>query len=620
MAILRTISALQIKIVGPTVVLPIRVFRRLAKRQLIAPLLGLVAACGFWPILVAGELAIAVVGPISGEMILPDYQVDATADANEINLVACRGEYEPASFVISTTGQALSDLRFVASDLLSHDGQAIISHENIDLRYVKRWYQAKYSWREIGKSAARDFRQTLVPELLLKDDSLVRTDADGQKNLVKLLTSGRASYRWVNVKDLANEESVSLRSSDFPIKDAAELKNLNLPRQVAKQIWVTFYVPDAAKPGSYFGEIAIAQGDRIVAQVPITLDVPSFRLRKSLQTYSIYYRGKLARTSSIVGSEYKSAMQMTAELRDMRQHGVTEPTIYQPITDEFLFDQVLRMRAEESLNQKEAFYLGIQTTANHFSQKHSEALNQVAELMPLLSEKVKAAGLGQLFVYGKDEAKGRELVLQRPLWEAINEKGVGVFVAGYTGTYGLVGDVLNLLIHARKPDIKLAKRWHRAGNRIFSYANPQTGPENPYIFRLNYGVVLWANEYDGAMPYAYQHCFGSCWNDIDHRQYRDHVFAYPTIEGVIPTLAWEGFREGVDDVRYIEALERAIADSRAAGRADWQQAQFFLDSLRTEVLQSAGKWGKYNLQADIDLDLLRQSLLAQIGRLENSAG
>ena len=36
--------------------------------------------------------------------------------------------------------------------------------------------------------------------------------------------------------------------------------------------------------------------------------------------------------------------------------------------------------------------------------------------------------------------------------------------------------------------------------------------------------------------------------------FRDHVFAYPTSNGVIDTIQWEGWREGVDDTRYLATL------------------------------------------------------------------
>jgi hypothetical protein len=88
--------------------------------------------------------------------------------------------------------------------------------------------------------------------------------------------------------------------------------------------------------------------------------------------------------------------------------------------------------------------------------------------------------------------------------------------------------------------------------------------ENSEIYRTNYGFTLWNNGYDGAMDFAYQSGFGqSIWNDYDDPgwvegsvtyHYRDHVFAYPTSSGVIDTLQWEGWREGVDDTRYVASL------------------------------------------------------------------
>ena len=96
--------------------------------------------------------------------------------------------------------------------------------------------------------------------------------------------------------------------------------------------------------------------------------------------------------------------------------------------------------------------------------------------------------------------------------------------------------------------------WHAAGARIFMYANPQVGNEQPAVYRQNYGLDLLLAGYDGAMDYAYQHAFGNIWNDFDDKDYRDHVFAYPTTHGVVDTVQWEGFREAVDDVRYLSTL------------------------------------------------------------------
>ena len=42
---------------------------------------------------------------------------------------------------------------------------------------------------------------------------------------------------------------------------------------------------------------------------------------------------------------------------------------------------------------------------------------------------------------------------------------------------------------------------------------------------------------------------------------------YPTRDGVIDTIAWEGFREGIDDVRYATKLKQVAASAIAGGKA-----------------------------------------------------
>ena len=99
-------------------------------------------------------------------------------------------------------------------------------------------------------------------------------------------------------------------------------------------------------------------------------------------------------------------------------------------------------------------------------------------------------------------------------------------------------------------------QWHNIGKPLYIYAYPQVGVENPEIYRNNYGVALWNAGYDGSMNWAYQGSYNNIWNDFDSASthYRDHIFAYPTSNGVIDTIQWEGFREGVDDTRYVASL------------------------------------------------------------------
>ncbi|MEE3074825.1 MAG: hypothetical protein VX739_04040, partial [Planctomycetota bacterium] len=69
---------------------------------------------------------------------------------------------------------------------------------------------------------------------------------------------------------------------------------------------------------------------------------------------------------------------------------------------------------------------------------------------------------------------------------------------------------------------------------------------------------------------------------------RDHCFAYPTANGVVGTLQWEGFREGVDDVRYINTLEQAI--EKAAGSQVALEASRWLEDLKRNQSQQNVSW------------------------------
>jgi hypothetical protein len=75
------------------------------------------------------------------------------------------------------------------------------------------------------------------------------------------------------------------------------------------------------------------------------------------------------------------------------------------------------------------------------------------------------------------------------------------------------------------------------------------------------------------MNFAYQYPFGAAWNDFDSpkrdKDYRDHMFTYPTSDGVIGTVQWEGFREGVDDTRYLATLLDLDPNRSEAGMRAW---------------------------------------------------
>jgi len=192
-------------------------------------------------------------------------------------------------------------------------------------------------------------------------------------------------------------------------------------------------------------------------------------------------------------------------------------------------------------------------------------------------------GYNEVYFYGIDEARGEGLKAQRAAWATVQEAGGKSFVACYKGTFEAMGDLLDCAVLASRPDPKEAAKWHGVGSDAFCYAFPQVGNATPDTYRRNFGLVLWKAGFDGAMDYAYQHGFNHVWNDFDSTSCCDHNFSYPTVDGVVGTIQWDGFREAVDDVRYVTTLEQAIEDAPKAKSDLACQARQWLDDLEPDT-------------------------------------
>ena len=111
------------------------------------------------------------------------------------------------------------------------------------------------------------------------------------------------------------------------------------------------------------------------------------------------------------------------------------------------------------------------------------------------------------------------------------------------------------------------------------YARMHVGPENPTYNRMQYGMAPYLAGHSAACNYA--HHFGP-YND-DTQGYRPMVFAYGIYDGVLDTIQWEGFREGIDDIRYAtlmcdlarQAIQSDKLEVRFAGRKAFQFLAMF---------------------------------------------
>ena len=482
--------------------------------------------------------------------------------ATALALRACRGEHEAASFVVWPPRREMT-LEVVATDLRGPTG--VIPAASVDVRAVKCWYQSGGNER----FPINHGLHLMTPELLLRDDDLVRVDTVGKRNLVKLQYPD-GTRKWVDVSTpTPSPEEKDSSAAVFPIRDAATLQPITVPARGAKQFWITVHVPADARSGRYVGSMELAAAGRVVAKLPLQLEVLPFDLAPNPLESSIYFHWGFTldeRGPGTLTINRRSTAQFRAELADLLAHGVDNPTIGVPF-DSGQLPLELKLRQEAGMRHDRLYYL----VANTW---------HAPEQLKKIIEMARGFGFTEFYFYGADEAVGDKLTEQRKQWQQVHDLGGKVFVAGQAGqNFPLVGDLQDLLVCYGDPTRAEAAKWHSKGHKIFCYANPQGGIEAPETYRRNFGLLLAANNYDGGMTYIYYSGTPS-WDDWAIPPYRQHNFVYPTADGVIDTVQWEGYREGIDDLRYLGTLRQAIAEAKAAGHASQAAAaQAFMDHM-----------------------------------------
>ena len=532
-----------------------------------------------------GNITFYVLPPVRDFKVLPKFPPVPATISHRISMVLSPGEYEPASFVVHATNE-ISGLEVAVTDLKAKE--AIIPASNVDIRVVKCWYQSSQdSTMKVGKF--------LLPELLLKDDTLVRVDYVRKENHLKLRFPEGDRYVSISREDGVPIPGISTfpTPKEFPVRDSRELLPVDIPKATNKQFWVTLRAPDDAVPGIYAGSIELRANKTLLGKVRLRVRVLPIKLLPPYYTSSIFYDGSIhPEGKDFLGIDKRPEEQLKRELENLFAHGVRNPICRQGFANRELFVTHLKLREEIGMDNQPLYYT--LTTRNPDSPKELASLKKrVKEVV----EFCKGYGISEVHFYGVDEATGERLKSQRPAWKAVHEAGGKIYVAGYSiyapdieqGNFELMGDIQDVLICAHAPRREEAAKWHGKGHKIFCYANPQFGIVKPETYRRNYGLLLWQKDYDGAMNFNYYTgggaCWGNVWNDFDGgASFNDHNMVYPTADGVIDTTQWEGYREGVDDVRYLTTLIEAIKKgkkSRKGGIAkEISAAEKYLSELK----------------------------------------
>ena len=433
--------------------------------------------------------------------------------------------------------------------------------------------------------------QTLVPELLVNDDTLVVPDHRTHRNLVKYQLDGASWY--VDINDVWTKWGERIPGDRMPIMDAKTLQPFTVMPRQNKQLALRVAVPADAAPGVYTGEIEFKSGGRTLAKLPVSLEVLPFALPKEPETI---YDAKRKYTMGLyswlrispkddgdwLAVNDRSRRQVLAEMKTLLDNGITSPALIwtaDVVYDDAQFRRHLATAREAGL--KGTLYLGASGLIGN-----ATSPEELAALKKRIAKAKKVAreyGFNEVYFYGFDEAVGDRLVSQIPAWKAVREAGGKTVVSGYREHLEKVGPYLDLCIYADDPESAQVEKWHALGQRVWKYNTPQCGPEDPGLFRRNYGLGNWMSGFDGANTYS-DWGYASGWNDLSCsvklKQLgrmenastllaRTICIVYATVDGVVETLALTGLESAIKDVRYMALFRRLLAARPDSDAKKW---------------------------------------------------
>lgn len=523
-----------------------------------------------------------------------------------LRIVECPGERTRAGIVLWSR-DGMRDVSLSFSDMKSgwFGFGAKIPATAISAKVVKCHYQGEGApFTDVATGEG----QVLVPELLLNDDSLVVPDHEAHVNFVRFAA---ATPFYTNVNTITEFAwSSRIPNEKMPIVDAPTLRPFDLAPGLNKQLAVTLRVPKGAKAGTYRGTLTVrADAGRVVAEIPVELTVLPFTLPEKAETaydpsreytMGLYTWCALSADGSPAMSPFhRSREQVLAVYRTLYEGGIHDPAFIWHsgiVYDDAKFRAHLAVAREAGF--KGALHLGSSGLVGNDT--NAVQLAAMKERLVRAMATAREYGFAPVYFYGFDEAYGEKLLSQRTAWKAAKETGAKIIVSGGNGHFENVGDLLDICVYHDAPENARPADWHSVGHALWKYGTPQTAPEDPRLYRRNYGLYLWHLGFDGANTYC-ETSGGAAWNDIVSLQrnrltgkhggaYRSETMLYPTLDGVVETIAFTGLESAIRDVRYLTKFRQLLRERPNAAAQKWYDSVDFGQDDPAAIRAAAIDW------------------------------
>lgn len=487
------------------------------------------------------------------EHVLPDTVPDEDEIIERIWTFATPGEYEPLTFSLFAR-RALEGVRVEVGELAGEG--AVIPRQELDLRVVRVMEKRRHS-------RASSEETELVPEIL-----------------------------------------------DYNAPQ-------DIPAGTSRQYWLIVHIPPGTPPGIYRGEIAIQPGNAPAQVLDLEVLVLPFTLSPPSRHYSLAYFP----LQEFGGRELSGdpLTYLRQDYQDMLLHGITSPSLYIPpeVTRgpdgsveidyaEFIaaMDLLTQLGFPGPVHWRGIYHLyrGLRRLGLPSQELENLYVEAVATGVGLREER----GWPEIYFFPVDEPFGdpekeAEFYYLAPLIKRVPGAQVELSLNGvvelppeadpYVDVRSYNGWAVDLSL-PQLPFPEIAAQLEAAGDVGWVYYNLRGLGGRPEFSRAVAGFYLWNSPFCGLAAWTYHVFFGDPYDDLDGPR-GDFAYAYPdpdrNFAPTLPTLRWEGFREGVDDLRYLTTLEEALA--AAQGEPDKGAAVARAQALLAELRAKLERYG-----------------------------
>ncbi|MFH0962929.1 MAG: glycoside hydrolase domain-containing protein [Planctomycetota bacterium] len=362
-----------------------------------------------------------------------------------------------------------------------------------------------------------------------------------------------------------------------------ERSNVQVKADENVAFWLTVSVPEDARPGNYEIPLRLIFKDaKKVVTLPVTVEVLPFKLPRAKIAYGMYFRPS---EKTLKNPRDRTPEKLRFYWRDMARHGMTSATLYNytrlhDSEGNLKLDAVpvlawLQEMVEEGLVTPDVPVMFLD--GGGFDLANPKA----PEILAAFKAEIAKRRWPEFLYYGPDEPAVNEQSLAnfRRLEPVRKEFRIVTAISDHAAsTYADLLDVW--VVNAGRTAPEIQELAERKGAELWNYTCHNRGRGNAPFQRFYAGIYTWALRLKGNFIWAYTENYTR-----EHGQYLPwspiYCYVVPGDEGVVPSIAWEARREGVEDHRLLTLLEDRIAQRPENDTA--REAKTWLEEVRGKV-------------------------------------